>query len=241
MKYKPLVSIITVCFNSEKTIQKTIESVLNQNYSNYEYIIIDGKSEDDTLAIIDEYCKKNNKIKVISEKDSGIYNAMNKGIKMAKGELIGIINSDDWYENDAIEKIVEEYINYGEGIYYGMERKIRDGKEYSIERNNINFISEKMIQHSTCFVGKSIYDRYGGFNENYKYSADYELMIKMKDNNVKFIMIDKIISNFTVGGASSTPKAAIETLRIKLKNGYISKREFYLKLIKLKLKLILGI
>lgn len=104
------VSIITACYNSEKTIERTLKSVLAQTYSNYEYIIIDGMSTDDTLKIIDAYRNAfGSKLKVVSERDSGIYNAMNKGIKMASGELVGIINSDDWYEPDALQTIVYSF------------------------------------------------------------------------------------------------------------------------------------
>ena len=103
------VSVITPCFNSEKTIRKTLDSVLNQTYNNYEYIIVDGKSTDGTLKIIEEYKTKfGEKLKFISEKDTGIYDAMNKGIAMASGDIIGIVNSDDFYCLDALENMVNE-------------------------------------------------------------------------------------------------------------------------------------
>ena len=117
---KTLVSIITVCWNSEKYIRDTIESVLNQTYKNIQYIIIDGKSTDKTLSIIDEYKERfGDRLTLVSEKDSGIYNAMNKGLALVKGELVGIINSDDYYELDAVEKMVEQYKLHGSGVYYG--------------------------------------------------------------------------------------------------------------------------
>ena len=102
-KVNPYFSIITVCYNSEKTIERTITSLRNQSYQNFEYIIIDGGSTDSTLEII----KKNLDVVsiLVSEKDEGIYDAMNKGIDLASGEIIGIINSDDWYENDTLENI----------------------------------------------------------------------------------------------------------------------------------------
>ena len=106
----PLISIITVCFNSSKTIRQTIESVLNQTYTNIEYILVDGKSTDNTVAIIEEYAPqftaKGIVYRWVSEPDAGIYDAMNKGIKLATGEWIGIINSDDWYELDACENML---------------------------------------------------------------------------------------------------------------------------------------
>ena len=107
-------SIITVSYNSSKTIEKTINSVLSQTYKDVEYIIVDGASSDGTVEIIKEYEPLfEGRMKWISEPDNGIYFAMNKGIQMAKGELIGIINSDDWYENDAVEKIVYGWSDAG--------------------------------------------------------------------------------------------------------------------------------
>ena len=111
MEDRPLVSIITVSYNAEKTIEQTILSVLNQTYTNIEYIIIDGKSTDGTNEIIQKY--KDKIAYYVSEKDSGIYNAMNKGIKAANGLLIGIVNSDDFYELDAVEINVKHYLSMG--------------------------------------------------------------------------------------------------------------------------------
>lgn len=119
------VSVITPCFNSEKTIQKTLESVLNQTYNNYEYIIIDGKSTDKTLQIIEKYKPLfGEKIQVYSEPDKGIYDAMNKGIMKASGDIIGIVNSDDYYELDALENMVNEVPDDKYFILYGFQRCI---------------------------------------------------------------------------------------------------------------------
>lgn len=124
------VSIITVCFNSEKTIIDTLESVLNQSYENIEYIIIDGKSKDKTVDIIKRYENKFKEKKIeykwISEKDSGIYEAMNKGINKSTGEVIGIINSDDWYEKNTVEKVMKEYKIKKFDMLYGNLRMIKN-------------------------------------------------------------------------------------------------------------------
>ncbi|MDO4190908.1 MAG: glycosyltransferase, partial [Bacteroidales bacterium] len=133
MNNTPLVSIITVCFNAEKTIEQTIQSVINQTYSNIEYIIIDGKSTDSTLNIVSKY--KDNIATIISEPDNGIYDAMNKGIKLSSGELIGIINADDWYEKDAVKIMVNKYLsteNKDNSLYYGMIRIWKNNKEYCV-------------------------------------------------------------------------------------------------------------
>ncbi len=134
-----LFSIITVCYNSEKTIERTIKSVLNQTESNYEYIIVDGGSTDKTLDIVKNYEDAfNGRLKYISEKDNGIYDAMNKGIGMAKGELIGLINSDDYYELDALENIKKEYEKLEDEkkkhlVMYGFMRTVNDDKEIAVE------------------------------------------------------------------------------------------------------------
>lgn len=234
MKNSILVTIITVCYNSQNTIERTIKSVLDQTYKNIEYIIIDGKSTDNTLEIIDR-CKKefNNRLIVISEKDTGIYNAMNKGIEKANGEIIGIINSDDWYEKDAVELMVNKYIENGPAVFYGFLRFIKNNKEFMIVRTNYEFVNEQMIEHPSCFIPSCFYKNYGSFNEKYKYCADYELILRYNENKLKFIMMDSIIANFSCSGVSLTGKAKLEVLKLKYNKGYISRKGYYLELIKL--------
>ena len=117
------VSIITVCYNSEKTIRRTIESVLNQTYDNIEYIIVDGASTDQTMDIVKEYEPKfSGRMRWISEPDEGIYFAMNKGIDMAAGELIGLLNSDDTYESNAVKSIRDALVSEPYQILYGFAR-----------------------------------------------------------------------------------------------------------------------
>ena len=114
-KDNPLVSIITVCFNSERTIEQTIKSVLNQTYKEIEYIIVDGQSTDGTLDIINKYSSQI--AKIVSEPDEGLYHAMNKGISMATGDIVGIINSDDWYEPYTVEEVVKCFVQNAELIW----------------------------------------------------------------------------------------------------------------------------
>src|SRR5690242_18447201 len=132
------ISIVTVCFNSAKTIADTIESVLNQDYKPHEYILVDGASTDRTVQIIktyeDVFRERGISYLYISEPDRGIYDAMNKGIAMATGELIGIVNSDDWYEKDALNLISSRYestANRSKTVFYGIIRLWLDGKEYA--------------------------------------------------------------------------------------------------------------
>lgn len=233
--YNVKFSIITVCYNSEKTIIDTIESVLNQSYDNYEYIIVDGNSTDGTLSVIKEYEKRfKGKLKYISEPDNGIYDAMNKGIDIAQGELIGIINSDDWYEKNCLKNIVDYYQECEYSVYYGYMRTVDEmtGKEIRCARYNHEYIKEAMINHPTVFVSKNVYERFGKFNCKYKFSADYEFILRLiKEKCVHFIPVDEIQANFRTGGASEEIDALKETMKIKKKYGHISKIQYLASLI----------
>lgn len=233
-------SIITVCFNSEETIERTIISVLSQSYQDFEYIIVDGASTDGTLSIIKNYIKKYpDKIKLISEKDSGIYDAMNKGIRSASGNLIGIVNSDDYYEIDALENISRAYDGKKYEIVYGMLRTIKDGKEVSVYIKNHQWLNDDMITHPTCFITKDIYVDFGLYSLEYRYSADYEFMLRMNRNKqVVFKPIYKIISNFSLDGASGSIKGYMDTLKLKYRYSLISKKRYYFEIAKSKIALM---
>ena len=220
------ISVITVCYNSAKTIEKTILSVCNQTYKNFEYIIIDGKSSDGTLGIIAHYQKQYpEQITYISEKDNGIYDAMNKGIAMAKGDLIALLNSDDYYEEDALE-IINQYYDGGKyQILYGIQKNFERNEEFtSVRFIHHMYLDKDMITHPTCFVSKAVYQDYGCYDLEYKSASDYEFMLRIKHNHpeVKFIPIFKVITNFSMGGMSSSVVGKIETHKIKYKYHIIS-------------------
>ena len=172
------VSMITICYNAEKTIAKTIESVLSQDYENLEYIIVDGGSKDHTVDIIKSY--ENKKIHWISEKDNGISDAFNKGIKMATGDLIGLINADDYLFPHALANLTLAChectdVLYGNTIVDDQENELKlikyagsaEGLEYSLP-----FI------HQSSLVRKKAYDQYGGYSEKYKICMDYDLFAR---------------------------------------------------------------
>lgn len=232
------VSIITVCFNSESTIEQTIQSVLQQTYSDIEYIIIDGKSADNTLNIIGQYKGMfGNRMKVVSEKDQGIYDAMNKGIKLATGDLIGIINSDDWYELTAVENSVSAFKTFGKhlAVTYGMIRYYDGEQEESQHFYRHEYLRNRMISHPTCFVSKAVYDKIGGFDLRYRLAADYEFMIRAYRNNIDFVPIYKVIANFRLDGASHSTQTEEEVLKIKKENGYILLGDYRRKMLMYKL------
>ncbi len=223
------VSIITVSYNAEKTIEQTINSVLNQTYPNIEYIIIDGNSQDGTLGIINKY--KHRISQIVNEPDNGIYDAMNKGLKLVTGDIVGIINSDDWYELNAIEIIINVIYNTGADIVYGKlnvienEKVVRQTNEIPLE----NMWHTMSVPHPATFVKRSVYDRVGLFDVSYNIAADYDFLLKAYSEGIIFKYINSVIANFRSNGVSSTKlvECAEETKRVTLK--YMDKcpnREF---------------
>jgi glycosyltransferase involved in cell wall biosynthesis len=233
----PLISIITVVRNGEKTLERTILSVIDQTYQSIEYIIIDGASSDGTIEIIKKYEK--NIAYWISEPDRGIYDAMNKGIAQAHGDLIGIINSDDWYEKDAINVIVQKYLVVKTvGIYCGNMRLIQN-KEVRVLRNgNIHSIIRGMvINHPSCFVQRDVYKMLGCFSTNYKIASDYDFLLRAYLSGTSFLFINKIISNMYFGGVSTTNyiECWMEEKNILIESGFswiYAEYYFLLKVVK---------
>ena len=203
------ISIITVCYNAEDTISDAIQSVLTQDYKDVEYIIVDGKSTDRTLEIIQSI---KNGIKLISEKDQGIYDAMNKGINTASGDVIGILNADDVYKNCQVLTEVMDAFKANVSIVYGdieyvkyndLSKVVRKWKA-GIFRSG-KFKWGWMPPHPGFFVKKSCYESFGLFNLNLSTSADYELMLRMLEvHHLTCHYIPKTITSMRVGGASNS-------------------------------------
>lgn len=204
------VSIITITYNSEPTLKDTIESVINQTYKNIEYILIDGGSTDETLSIIKSYGNKISRL--ISEKDNGLYDALNKGISLATGDVIGILHSDDFYTNNhVIQHIVSSFSNSPvDAVYADL---------YYVDKINTNQIHRKwkagiykeamflngwMPPHPTFFVKRSIYETCGNFNLNLTSSSDYELMLRfIHKHKIKLAYLPEFIIKMRIGGKSN--------------------------------------
>lgn len=222
------VSIITPCLNSEKTIRNTIESVWRQTYEEIEYIIIDGGSVDKTVSIIEEYMPLfQGRLRYVSEKDNGIYDAMNKGIMMASGDVIGIINSDDWYETDAVQKVVQCFYETGSEAVFG-EKWVVNGEG----QREYHTIHSVFPPHPSTFIRREVYQRHGLFHLKYKIASDRELLLRFIAQGVQFGHIDEILANFRRTGISNLNRmeCAREAYEIDLKYlgkcpDYILKRE----------------
>ena len=204
------ISIITVTYNSAASIEQTMRSVLDQSYKNIEYIIIDGGSTDQTLDIISKY--KAQLGYFISEKDNGIYDALNKGIAAATGDIIGILHSDDFYtSNTAIEHVAQQFAKTNcNAVYanlYYVNRVNTDKitrKWHSGKYSNGMFINGWMPPHPTFFVKNEVYKKFGAFNLNFKTSADYELMLRLiHKHKIKLSYLDEYIIKMRVGGQSN--------------------------------------
>jgi glycosyltransferase involved in cell wall biosynthesis len=205
------VSLITICYNSSDTIEETIQSVLNQTYQNIEYIIVDGKSTDQTLHIIEKY--QNKIAKVVSEKDNGLYDAINKGIKLATGEIIGLIHADDVLAYpEAIEDIVKTFHQnltsdcvYADLVY--------------VNRNNINKVTRTWISgkykpkaflwgwmppHPTCYFKKAIIQQHGFYRTDLKSAADYEFLLRyIHKHKINLSYLPKVTVKMRIGGESN--------------------------------------
>lgn len=203
------ISVVTVCFNSAKTIRDTIESVKFQTYKNIEYIIVDGKSTDDTLKIVEAFPEVVDKI--ICEKDTGIYDAMNKGIKAATGDVVGILNSDDFFATEkTIELIAESFSDDVDGVfadlvYVNENNPAKVSRRYSSKRFSKKIIRFGfMLPHPTFYVRKEKYDEYGFYKLDYRVAADFELIARHIMKGIKLKRIPHILIKMREGGISSS-------------------------------------
>ena len=208
----PLISVVTVCYNSAKTIEPTIKSVLAQTYQNYEYLIIDGCSTDNTLEIVEKYRSEfGDRLRVVSEKDTGIYNAMNKGVLKSKGVLIGLLNSDDYYSPDTLKLVAEKYEEeqYPLIVINGdMVRISEMGEEvFRYRFNEENVKRKQCFGHPSMFAARAVYDKIGLYDESYKLAADGDWQYRAHDDDeVKYVLCHEVFNHMREGGASDNPK-----------------------------------
>jgi glycosyltransferase involved in cell wall biosynthesis len=225
------ISIITVVWNNKETIKDAIDSVLSQTYKDIEYIVVDGASSDGTVEVVQSYGDKINKF--ISEPDKGLYDAMNKGIELATGDVVGILNSDDFYiDNNVIEKIVKVFEEkqvdsvFADLVFVkpdDLEKTVRyyDSSKFNPEK----FAYGWMPAHPTFFVKREIYEKYGLFRTDLKIAADFDILVRfLYKNKVSYSYLKEPIIKMRVGGVSTSGlKSKIllnkETLQVCLDNG----------------------
>jgi glycosyltransferase involved in cell wall biosynthesis len=205
------VSIITVTYNSADTIEDTIKSVASQDYPNIEYLVIDGESSDQTLELLSKY--KDTISQLVSEKDQGMYDALNKGIELASGDVIGILNSDDIYTDsqvvsDMVEVLQTENADaaYADLVYVDRENLNQQKRYWKAKKYRPNYFKWGwMPPHPTFFVKKDCYKQYGKFNLNLYSAADYELMLRfIHKHQIKLAYLPRVIVKMREGGLSNT-------------------------------------
>lgn len=225
-----MVSVVTICYNSSEYIARTIESVLAQTDKNMEYLIIDGASKDNTVEIAESYRSKMEEAGIVyriySEPDKGIYDAMNKGIQKAAGDIIGLLNSGDIYEDIAVETARETFERTGCELMFGNIRMIKtDGSSFIKRARQRRFQTSRDWNHPTTFVKASVYKenpfRMLGIHD------DYGFYLQMRQQNRKIVTVDKVLAGFYMGGASNNKsfKAAKKRIMDRYKycyriNGY---------------------
>jgi glycosyltransferase involved in cell wall biosynthesis len=241
------VSIITVCFNSEKTIEDTLKSVKSQTYSNIEYIVIDGLSKDRTNEVVKKY---SDIVSIhVSEKDSGLYDAMNKGISLASGDIVGILNSDDVLADESvIEKIVAGFDDvsvdavYSDLIYVSEHNLNKPTRLYSSKVFSKRMIKFGiMLPHPTFYVRKKYYEELGLYKTTYRVAADFELLVRFMSNGIKAIRLPFISVKMREGGISSSGllwrvHQNFEIVRACKENGFYT--NIFLVMLKLPYKLL---
>lgn len=218
-----VVSIITIVLNGEDHIEQTILSVLNQEGIKIEYIVIDGGSNDNTLQIIEKY--RNQIDVIISEPDNGIYDAINKGIRIARGSLIGLVHCGDYYTKDALSIAFSEYVRTKADIMYGDLEIIEENNNQEIryfEKPDHLKLREKMsIFHPATFVSNECYSKNGLYEIEYRIASDYELFLRYFINGVVFHYVPKTFSVFREGGVSSKHQKILLMELFKIKRKYL--------------------
>lgn len=212
-------SVVTVCLNSEGTIEKTIKSVINQQGVEIEYIIIDGGSTDSTVEIIRKYESKIAYWR--SEPDGGIYEAMNKGISVATGDVISFINSDDWYADGALSCVQQKMSEGDFDLVCGKVARVKDGvvvETNTKPEDETELYYNMFYQHQGIFARRSVFSEFGGFDIQYRICADYDWLLRVYNKGVQIAYVDSLVSYFSLGGVSSGFKLLEEKKDVCLKH-----------------------
>ena len=236
-------SIITICFNEENRILATLQSVLSQRFPDFEYIVIDGCSADETCNIVTRYAEKDSRITFVSKKDTGIYNAMNKGIAMAKGEYLNFMNAGDYYYNDNVLSEINKTLESNSETDVLIGKVMIDGKVcyIGIDEDDKSIYYGYFFPHQATFSRRTIYEKIGEFDENYRICADYDWVLKAYDRGYRLNWCEQIVAYYDSQGISSTIDGIVEQYNISKKYFRLSEKsgdiknleEYYLNMFRL--------
>lgn len=219
-----VLSIVTICLNNRDDIRGTVESVLRQKTEQIEYVVVDGESSDGTTEILREY--EDYFDILISERDSGIYSAINKGIRRCSGSLVGLMHAGDRYLDGVLKDVLKEHEVYPTSIIYGAMKMLRNGRFEQIWGPNHETLTRGMIPHLSAFVPMSVYLEHGLYDETYKIASDYEAFLRFYLQGISFKFLDRIVCEFNLDGISSRGRLVRkETFSIRRRHKVLADEE----------------
>lgn len=225
MNIPPDFSIVTPALNAESTINRTLTSVLSQSHGSIEYLIMDGLSKDNTVFAIP---RNDERLIVQSERDLGIFDAMNKGIKGSRGDIVGIINSDDWYLPGTLNAVWEDFETSGADIVLGGVNVYKNDKLIETRLHSSTELIDHMVSHPAVFVKRKVYEEIGLFSLDYRVAADYDFLLKAFKKGYKFSSLQIPLAGYTLDGFSDSPRNRItsigETELIRFRHKVVSKQ-----------------
>lgn len=226
--HTPLITVVTVCLNAEAHLARALDSVLAQTYADFEYVVVDGASTDGTTAVLAAYEPRfAGRMRWLSEPDEGLYHAMNKGVALARGDFIGILNADDTYESDALARVAAAVSAHpSAGVIYGDDRTVSaDGSTRlrptppvitaaALRRDHI-------VHHHAAFVATSVYRRIGAYDTSHPIAADYDFFLRCAEEGTPFVRIDGVVTNFSLQGVSHDDIRATDrdATRVRIEHG----------------------
>ncbi len=224
----PLVSVVTVCLNAAQHVGDALESVLAQSYAPIEHIVVDGASTDGTLEILRDYeSRYAGRLRVLSEPDEGLYDAMNKGVALATGVLVGTLNADDTYEPGTVERVVAAWRKRPDtAVFYGDLRTVDSAGERRVLTTPDTVTLERMrttmtLHHPATFVSATAYARYGSYDTRYPIAADYDFLLRLAESGAAFTRVPGVLAEFSLEGVSNRAVRAADrdTTRVRIAHG----------------------
>jgi len=224
MTREPKISVVTPTYNSETTILRTVESVILQELDQIEYIVIDACSTDSTKEQISRY---KDLVTFVSEPDDGIFDGMNKGVRLCRGKIVGIINSDDWYLSGSLQEVWNKFQSWDCDVLIGGVDVYQYTHKIGSRNHTIEELESNMVSHPAVFVKRKVYEELGGFNLTYRVAADYDFLLRARKAGYKFSVIQNSLSAYSLGGYSDSPRARLvsifETEKIRNRHGVVTK------------------